>query len=118
MNDINTTVTPTLPAYAKACGIAGIIFAVVALLVPVVGVLFITPIAIVLGCAALAVGNKVLGISVLLANAINLVVSPTFWLNVKAGRDIAGASSNRFLTYFDVLGLLVMVVLAVRKTSR
>jgi hypothetical protein len=46
---------------------------------------------------------------------INLVISPTFWLNIGAGATIANAGSNRFLTYFDAIGVVAMLYLAVRK---
>lgn len=104
-----------IPGYAKACGILSLIVAIVGVVIPVVGVLFITPIAIILGAIALYGGYKGMGIATLIIVTVNLIISPTFWANIGAGATFAGASSNRFLTYFDALGVIVMLYLAVRK---
>lgn len=104
-----------VPGYAKACGILALIVAIVGFVIPVVGVLFITPIAIILGAIALYSGYKGMGIATLIIVTVNLIVSPTFWANIGAGASFAGASSNRFLTYFDAIGVIVMLYLAVRK---
>lgn len=81
----------------------------------VVGVLFIVPIAIILGCVALYGGYKGIGIAVLIIAAVKLIISPTFWLNIGAGATIDGAGVNRFITYVNVIGIIVMVYLAARK---
>jgi hypothetical protein len=104
-----------VPSYAKACGILALIVAIVGVLIPVIGVLFITPIAIILGAIALYGGYKGMGIATLIIVTVNLIISPTFWANIGAGATFAGASSNRFLTYFDAIGVIVMLYLAVRK---
>ena len=46
--------------------------------------LFLTPIAIVLGTVALYGGYKVLGVTTLVVVIINFLISPTFWLNLYA----------------------------------
>lgn len=104
-----------IPSYAKACGILSLIVAIVGVVIPVIGVLFITPIAIVFGAIALYGGYKGMGIATLIIVTVNLIISPTFWANIGAGATFAGASSNRFLTYFDAIGVIVMLFLAVRK---
>ena len=110
-----TTKSREVPSYAKACGILSLVVAIVGIVIPVVGVLFITPIAIILGAIALYGGYKGMGIATLIIVTVNLIISPTFWANIGAGATFAGASSNRFLTYFDAIGVIVMLFLAVRK---
>jgi hypothetical protein len=83
----------------------------------VIGVLFVTPLAILLGAAALYGGYKGMGIATLIIVVINLVISPTFWLNIGAGATMANAGSNRFLTYFDAIGVVAMLYLAVRRVQ-
>ena len=104
-----------VPGYAKVCGILALIFAIIGVVIPVVGVLFITPLAILFGAAALYGGYKGMGIAALVVNVINLIISPTFWLNIGAGQTIEGAAANRFLTYFDAIGVIVMFLLVARK---
>ena len=106
-----------VPGYAKICGILGLILAIVGVIVPVVGVLFITPLAIITGSAALYGYYKNIGIAILIVNVVNLLISPTFWLNVGAGATFGEAAANRFLSYFDVIGVLVMLALVVRKRN-
>ena len=106
---------PETPGYAKAAGVIGLILAILGMLIPVFGVLFVTPLAIVTGAIALYAGSKGLGVAALILIVLNLVISPTFWLNVGAGATQAGAAGNRFLSYFDAIGVVVMFVLLVRK---
>ncbi|HEY6350047.1 MAG TPA: hypothetical protein VI636_11620 [Candidatus Angelobacter sp.] len=102
-------------AYAMICGILALILAIVGVLIPVVGVLFITPLAIVFGAIALYGGSKTMGITVLVINVVNLMISPTFWLNIAAGAKIADAGNNRLLIWFDAIGVIVMFALVARK---
>ena len=104
-----------VPGYAKVAGIIGLILAIVGVIIPVGGVLFVTPLAIIAGAIALYGHYKGMGIAVLIINVLNLIISPTFWLNIGAGATIANAGSNRFLTYFDTIGVIIMFVLVVRK---
>ena len=108
-------VVTEVPGYAKVCGILGLILAIVGVIIPVFGVLFITPLAIVTGALALYGHYKGMGIAVLIINVINLIISPTFWANIGAGSTFANAGGNRFLTYFDAIGVIVMLALVVRK---
>ncbi len=103
-----------VPVYAKICGILALILAIAGVVIPVVGVLFITPLAIVFGSIGLYGGYKAMGIATLVINVINLIISPTFWANIGAGATLSQASGNRFLTYFDSIGVIVMFVLVVR----
>jgi len=102
-------------SYAKVCAIFGLILAIVGVLIPVVGVLFITPVAIVFGAIGLYGGSKGMGIAVLIVNVVNLMISPTFWANIGAGATLASAGGNRFLTWFDAIGVIVMFTLVARK---
>jgi len=83
-----------------------------------VGVLFLTPIAIVLGSVALYGGYKVVGVTTLVVVIVNFLISPTFWLNLLAGASESGASGNRWLAYFDIAGVIAMLYLTVRKPRR
>lgn len=113
MNTTITTASPAreVPGYAKICGIIALIFAIVGVLVPVVGVLYITPLAILFGAVGIYGGYKTMGIATLVVNVINLIISPTFWANIGAGATMASASGNRFLTYFDAMGVVAMFAL-------
>jgi GYF domain 2 len=108
---------PEAAGYAQVCGILGLILAIVGFCIPIVGVLFITPLAIIFGALALYGHYKGMGIAILIINVVNLMVSPTFWLNIGAGATIQGASGNRFLTYFDAIGTVVMLALVLRKRT-
>jgi hypothetical protein len=101
--------------YGTVCGILGLILAIVGVLIPMVGVLYITPLAILFGSFGLYGGAKSMGIAVLIIDAVNLLISPTFWANIAAGSALASASGNRFLTWFDAIGVIVMFVLVVRQ---
>lgn len=94
-----------------------LILAILGALIPAIGVLFVTPLAILLEAAALYGGYKGMGIATLIIVVINLLISPTFWLNIGAGATIANASVNRFLTYFDLIGVIAMLYLAVRRVQ-
>ena len=111
------TTAPEVPGYAKASGIVALILAIVGLVVPIVGVLFITPLAVILGAVALYGGYKGIGIAVIIIVAVNLIISPTFWLNIAAGATQEGATGNRMLTYIDVIGLAVMIYFAAKKRT-
>ena len=104
-----------VPGYAKVAGVLGLILAIVGMVIPVVGVLFITPLAVFAGAAALYGQYRGMGIAILVVNVVNLLISPTFWANIGAGATFAGASGNRFLTYFDAAGVIVMFALLIRK---
>jgi hypothetical protein len=96
--------------YVKICAVLALILAIAAYVIPVIGVLFITPFAIVFGCIALYGGDfKYLGAVTIFLIAVNLLISPTFWLNIGAGVTIVDASGNRFLTYFDIGGVIAML---------
>ena len=117
MEAVGAVLKAQVPGYAKVCGIFALIFAILGTLIPVIGVLFVTPLAIMLGAAALYGGYKGMGIATVIIVVINLVISPTFWLNVGAGATIANAGSNRFLTYFDAVGVVAMLYLVARKSA-
>lgn len=104
-----------VPGYAKVAGIIGLILAIVGVIIPVFGVLFITPLAMITGAIALYGHYKGIGIAILIITIVNLLISPTFWANIGAGATFSGASGNRFLTYVDSVGVLVMFGLIVRR---
>lgn len=117
MREVQAPAGREVPAYAKLCGILALIFAIVGTVIPIVGVLFITPLAILFGAAALYGGYKGIGIATPIIVVVNLLISPTFWLNIGAGATQAEASANRFLTYFDTVGVIAMLYLAVRRRT-
>ena len=104
-----------VPGYEKVCGIIGLILAILGVVIPIVGVLFVTPLAIIFGAIGLYGGYKSMGIAVLVVSVINLIISPTFWANIGAGATFSGAAGNRFLTYLDVVGVIVMFALVALK---
>jgi hypothetical protein len=107
-----------VPAYAQVCGILALALAVAGLFIPLVGVLFLTPIAIVFGSVALYGRYKVVGVATLVVVIVNFLISPTFWLNLLASASESQASVNRWLALFDVAGVIGMLYLSVRKPQR
>ena len=104
------------PAYVKLTAVFALIASIISFVVPVFGVLFVTPLAIVLGSVALFGGDfKSLGLVTVILIVVNLAISPSFWLNIGAGSVQEEAVANRFLTYFDVIGVIVMFVLFARR---
>jgi hypothetical protein len=121
MTDVQKAVGVELeaPGYVKLTAVLALSLALVAYIVPVLGVLAVTPFTIVLGCIALYGGDfKYLGVATIVLIVVNLMISPTFWLNVAAGATDPGAAANRFLTYFDIGGVIVMLVLLVYGKKR
>lgn len=103
-----------VPGYAKITGILALVLAIVGWFIPIVGVLLITPLAIILCAISLYGGYKGMGIATTVIVIVNLLVSPSFWLNVAASSMEEGVV-NRFLTYFDIIGVIVLLYLIVRK---
>lgn len=102
-------------AYVKITAVLATIAAIIGLVVPVAGVLFITPLAIIFGAITLYGGDfKSLGLCTLIIIIVNLVISPTFWANVAVGSE-PGGEVNRFLTYFNVIGVIAMLALLARR---
>jgi len=109
----NPSTAPSKPmaGYATPAGVLALIAAILALIIPVIGVLWFSPIAILLGIAALRGGAKGYGIAVLVIVTVNMIISPTFWLNIGAGSTMPGAGGNRIITYINVFGVLGMVLM-------
>lgn len=102
---------PDVHGYAAVCGILAIAPAIAGFLVPVIGVLFITPVAIVFNSAALYGGYRRVALVTLVIVLVNLMVSPTRWLSVAAGAAVSDAAPNRFPSYFDLAGVVAMFCL-------
>lgn len=106
-----STASPPVAGYARAAGVLALIAAILAVVIPIVGVLWFSPLAVILGMIALKGGAKGFGIAVLVIVVVNMVISPTFWLNIGAGAQIPGAAANRMVTYINVFGVLGMILL-------
>jgi hypothetical protein len=117
MGSSSIRVVRPVAGYATVCGILGLIATILGWIVPMVGVLFITPVAILLTALALYGGSKGLGIASVILIILNLAVSPTFWLNVATGATQEAAAGNRLLSWFDVIGVGVLLVLAARRRT-
>jgi hypothetical protein len=76
-----------------------------------VGVLFVTPAAIVTNVIALYGGYRRVALVTIVIVLVNLLVSPTFWLNVAAGATLPDAGPNRILSYFDAVGVVAVFCL-------
>ncbi len=94
--------------YAQVCGILAIALAIAGCVIPVIGVLFITPIAIVANAVALFGGYRRVALATTVIVLVNLMISPTFWLNVAAGAVGPDFNPNRALTLFDAVGVVAM----------
>lgn len=99
--------------YAKICGILSLIFAIPSVLIPVVGPVFITPLAIVFGIFALYGGSKGIGIATLIIIVVNLIISPSFWANLYIGATESGTIVNQIISYIDLIGLVLMFVFVI-----
>jgi hypothetical protein len=76
--------------YAQVCGILAIALAIAGFLIPMIGVLFVAPLAIVMNVIALYGGCM----RIAFVRAMLVLVSPTFWLNVAARRGGASGASQ------------------------
>ena len=85
--------------------------AIAALLVPFVGVLFITIPAAMVGIVALYGGDRKLGMTVFIIVAVNVIVSPSFWLNLWVGSADRGLSGNPNMVFaiLDIFSGLAMI---------
>jgi hypothetical protein len=92
-----------VPAWARAFGVLALVAAIVSVLVPVIGPIFITIPAAILGIIALIGGDRKLGITVFVIVAVNLIISPSFWLNFFAGATQKEASPNRWFAFLDII---------------
>lgn len=98
-----------VPAWARALGVLALVGAITALLIPFVGPIFLTIPAAVLGMIALYGGDRKLGMIVFVILAVNLVISPSFWINLVAGAAYTEASSNRLFAILDVVSVIGMI---------
>lgn len=97
--------------YAQVCGILAVALAIAGCVIPVIGVLFITPIAIVANALALFGGYRRVALATTVIVLVNLMISPTFWLNLAAGAMGPDFNPNRALTLFDAVGVVAMLSL-------
>ena len=88
-----------------------LVAAISAFLVPFVGVIFITIPAAILGIIALYGGDRKLGMTVFIIVAVNIIISPSFWLNLWAGAANQGLPSNPNMVFavLDMISGLAMV---------
>jgi hypothetical protein len=105
-----------VPAWARAFGVLALVAAIAAFLIPFIGVIFITIPASVLAMVALYGGDRKLGMTVFIILAVNLIISPSFWLNLYVGAADVSASSNRWFAYLDIVcGLAMIPFLFIRR---
>ena len=86
--------------------------AIAAFLVPFFGVIVITIPAAIVGIIAWYGGHRKWGMTVFIIVAVNIIISPSFWLNLWAGAAGAGTSSsnpNMVFAILDMLSGLAMV---------
>lgn len=77
----------------------------------VFGVIFMTIPAAILGIIALSGGDRKLGMTVFVIVAVNIIISPSFWLNLWAGSADQGLLQNPNMVFaiLDILSGLAMV---------
>ncbi|MFH1189007.1 MAG: hypothetical protein V1652_04170 [bacterium] len=104
---------------AKLFGIAALALAIVSVMVPLIGPVFLVPFALICGFITLYVGNKRLGIATLIIVVINLIISPSFWvLLMNQSGDTSIITLSRLIAWFDFLGILAMSFLIVWRYKR
>jgi hypothetical protein len=108
---VDIRIVDKVPAWARAFGVLALVAAIAAFLVPFVGVIFITIPAAILGIIALSGGDRKLGMTVFIIVAVNIIISPSFWLNLWAGSANQGLSQNPNMLFaiLDILSGLAMV---------
>jgi hypothetical protein len=119
INPIRTaTAVSGVPAYAAIFGIFALITAILSFLIPIIGPLFITPFAIVFGLIALFGGARGMGAATFAIVVVNLIISPTFWVNLYVGGTQADAGFNRSLANFDIFGLALLFIFLIVSSRR
>lgn len=114
---VKVVVVSKTPAYAIVLGVFALIASILAFLIPILGTIILTPIAILFGILALLAGAKGIGVASFLILAVKLAISPTFWVNLWIGANQAEAGSNRLLSWIIVIGMLMMFVLLFKKSK-
>jgi uncharacterized membrane protein len=104
------------PRGGTVLGVLALIAAILAVIIPVYRVLYFSPIAALLGIGALWQGGRGYGIAVIVLLAVNMIVSPTFWLNLATGSQMSAASGSRLITYLNIFGVLIMLGLLLRRS--
>lgn len=104
-------------ATARALGVLALIFAVAALIVPFIGPIFLTIPASIFTMVAFYKGDKKLGTIAFGIIAVNLIISPSFWLNLAAGAGMREASPNRVMAILDILFSLGILPFLFRKSK-
>lgn len=102
---------PGAAGYARAAGVCALIAAALSVVIPNVGVLWFSPLAVILGIIAMKGGAKGYGIGVIVIVTVNMALSPIFWLNIGAGSTPPWATANQIVTYIGVFGVLGMIVM-------
>jgi len=118
INPMRVSGVSSVPAYASISGVLSLIAAILSFLIPIIGPLLITPFAIVFGLIALFGGAAGMGAATGAIIIVNLIISPTFWVNLYVGGTQADAGFNRFLAYFDILGIILLFVFMVLSSRR
>jgi hypothetical protein len=112
-----TAVRQEASGLTKTFAVLAVILALSAFMLPIVGVLFIAPLAVICACIALYGRDfNSLGLVSAIMTIVNYIISPTFWANIGTGAQQGGG--NLFLTWFGLLGSIVMIGLIVRKYAR
>lgn len=79
---VNVQLIDRVPSWARAFGVLALVCAILALIVPVIGPLFIAIPAALLTMIALYGGDRKLGMISFSILAINTVISPSIWLSL------------------------------------
>lgn len=118
INHIRTVAVSGIPAYASVFGVLALISAMLSFLIPVIGPLLITPFAIVFGLIALFGGAQGMGAVTIVIIVVNLIISPTFWVNLYVGGTQVDAGFNRSLANFDIWGVVLLFVFLILGSRR
>jgi hypothetical protein len=104
-------------AVTKTFAILAIILSLSAFMLPIVGVLFVAPLAVICACIALYGSDfNSLGLVSAILIIVNYIISPSFWANIGTGTQNGGP--HLFLTWFGIIGSIAMIGLIVRKYTR
>lgn len=111
MNNITDNQPP------KIASIIGLALSIAGVMAPMVGVLYITPIAVMFSGFALYRGdhNKY-GIYGGIISIINYIISPMFWANIGAGADLGGV--HRLLSWFALIGSAGLIWLMIKAYAK
>jgi hypothetical protein len=102
--------------FTTVMAISGLLISVAGFNIPIIGVAFVTPFAIIPTVIALLKGDfkNCAAISAILI-VVNYLASPTFWMMFPNGFRSTASPLDILFVWFDIVGSLILILLLIRK---